>query len=80
MSEYINQHSNTNKNRNAKEVLNKAKELQKSDFQMKEVANKNAFSVPDKVQRQANLEQVPSERLESKMSFQRIFSFLMKCM
>ncbi|XP_076041313.1 dnaJ homolog subfamily C member 2 [Oratosquilla oratoria] len=43
-AEYINQHSTSGINRNAKEVLNKAKELQSSDqAQMREAANKAAY-------------------------------------
>ncbi|CAL4078225.1 unnamed protein product, partial [Meganyctiphanes norvegica] len=43
LAEYINQHTTSGTQVKAKEVLFKAKELQHSDIQMREAANKNAF-------------------------------------
>ncbi|KAL7635845.1 UNVERIFIED_CONTAM: hypothetical protein RMT77_013662 [Armadillidium vulgare] len=67
VAEYLNQHSTVNQNRVAKEVLNKAKELQNSDQQMKEAAKKNAFQAMEKSSsaNSAFNESKPSLRLES---------------
>ncbi|XP_014670863.1 PREDICTED: dnaJ homolog subfamily C member 2-like [Priapulus caudatus] len=43
VANYINQHSTTNSDKNAKETLGMAKKLQKDDFVLKEDANKKAF-------------------------------------
>ncbi|KAB7503867.1 DnaJ-like protein subfamily C member 2 [Armadillidium nasatum] len=67
VAEYLNQHSTVNQNRIAKEVLNKAKELQNSDQQMKDAAKKNAFQAMEKNSsaNSACNESKPSLRLES---------------
>ena len=66
VAEYINQHTATNITRQAKEVLNKAKELQHSDHHMKEAANKNAYSSMEKAQaRQVISDATASQRYDS---------------
>lgn len=67
VAEYINQHTATNITRQAKEVLNKAKELQHSDQHMREAANKNAYHSMEKAQaRQVISDATASQRYDSK--------------
>lgn len=66
VAEYINQHTATNITRQAKEVLNKAKELQHSDQHMREAANKNAYHSMEKAQaRQVISDATASQRYDS---------------
>lgn len=66
VAEYINQHTATNITRQAKEVLNKAKELQHSDQHMREAANKNAYHSMEKAQaRQVISDATASQRYDT---------------
>lgn len=76
VANYINQHSVNVKEckRTAKEVLTKAKELQKSDFALKEEANKQAYHKFEKSQKPTAVgdEAAPTERFDSAADLQGI--------
>ncbi|XP_063848823.1 dnaJ homolog subfamily C member 2-like isoform X2 [Scylla paramamosain] len=66
VAEYINQHTATSITRLAKEVLNKAKELQHSDKHMREAANKNAYHSMEKARaRQVISDTTASQRYDT---------------
>ncbi|XP_059151101.1 dnaJ homolog subfamily C member 2-like [Physella acuta] len=66
IANFISQHV-TGSNKNAKDVLSKAKELQKSDLKLREEVKKNAFAQFEQSHRAAKSGDMekPSERLES---------------
>ena len=67
VAEYLNQHSSNCNSRGAKDVLNKAKELQNSGEHMKEAAKKNAYSAVEKTSSMI-ADSTASQRLESEFA------------
>ncbi|KAG1666196.1 DnaJ subfamily C member 2 [Nymphon striatum] len=69
IANFINLHSSTQCKRSAKEVLSKAKSLQKLDPGMKEEANKQAFNKFEKLQKSGGVsagdESKPTERFDN---------------